>query len=1196
MTSTRSARKVIKLLSTISALGALGIFGVPTASADYEQVPEHFGVSGEAELLKEGEALAINPSGAGGVQPGSFYVVGTNRRVARFTPGKEGEEPQFQEAWGWGIAIGGPSEAYVRCGPAYQGVANPAEQTYEHCVPGNAQLAPSGEQPGQLGRLMAVAIDHANGNVYVRNLTSFNGTGPRLHHVISVFTAKGALIGEGFGDQGVGTSSPPESIAEGPGKLHRIEAGTALAVNDSGTVYVLDSDYIGVENPQTRVMSFEPCAPNDFAHYCYATGKDIPIQENPTRMSLIGNDRVVVASGGLIREYPVAGPDLSPACSLPVSGQLYAMTANEQTGEIFYFTFSDRRIHRLAPCNEATHVFEKIQEIEPQPRPNQIFALAVNPGLVWGPQRPPGVLYSVDARAGFPGVGEIFTSSPASIGPTVEAESISKATTTSVILHALIDPQGSEVAYHFEYLSEAGYLANGGSFEGPNLPTRAPADDGHLASGAASSVAAAAADLKPDTEYLFRVVATSECNSGQPLCVTFGEPASFATYPLFPPSLPDHRAYELVSPAQKHGGEVVPAAPKVGSCVTPSGGGECKPDTFGSGVFPMQSSPDGEAVSYVGQPFNVFEGAVNYDSYVSRRTASGWQTTALIPALPPGEVKQLAFNTTLESGLLSIRGSQLELQPTAEPGSTTPLLTKEPPNRTGNFALAYGGHSADFSRQFFAANDTLTEATPFAPEPPDPGASKKDLYEWHKGQLAVVNVAPGNATVLAGTSYASLSPDTHAVSEDGSRVFFKDEAGNLYVREGGEATRQINDPGHFLSATPDGSEVLLSDGCLYSLESESCTDLTEGQGGFKGTLGQSKDLSRIYFADGKALAAGAEAGTCTGAPGSSQQVKEEHEGKVPAGFGCNLYLYEAGAPLRFIATIRALEGEGLGVSTPNDWATIPAARTAEASPNGRFLAFASAVSLTGYDNVGLCGFGPEDSNGNAELVPRRCNEAFLYDSASGQLTCASCNPTGESPLGNTTLRRMEFAPEALPQPRYLTDEGRLYFDTQDSLSSRDTNEGVEDVYEFAPQGTGAEGTCEREAGCAFLISAGTEAADSNLIAVDETGKNVFFDTRDKLTLKDKDDLLDVYDAREGGGIAAETEISRAECQGENCQAPASPPNDATPGSSTFEGAGNVKEAPVAKKHAKKHKKHAKRHKAKTHQKARTAKHNHGGAK
>ena len=47
---------------------------------------------------------------------------------------------------------------------------------------------------------------------------------------------------------------------------------------------------------------------------------------------------------------------------------------------------------------------------------------------------------------------------------------------------------------------------------------------------------------------------------------------------------------------------------------------------------------------------------------------------------------------------------------------------------------------------FFAANDALTEETPFAPEALDGGQEKFNLYEWHEGELSLVNVMPGNAT------------------------------------------------------------------------------------------------------------------------------------------------------------------------------------------------------------------------------------------------------------------------------------------------------------------------------------------------------------------------------------------------------------------------------------------------------------------
>ncbi len=83
-----------------------------------------------------------------------------------------------------------------------------------------------------------------------------------------------------------------------------------------------------------------------------------------------------------------------------------------------------------------------------------------------------------------------------------------------------------------------------------------------------------------------------------------------------------------------------------------------------------------------------------------------------------------------------------------------------------------------------------------------------------------------------------------------------------------------------------------------------------------------------------------------------------------------------------------------------------------------------------------------------------------------------------------------------------------------------------------------------------------------------------------------------------------------ECLGDACQPPATPPNDQTPGSLTFEGAGNPKECPagrqlkqgkcVKQKAKKKHqKKHTKHHKKKSHNKSKKSKRantNLGGAK
>ena len=121
-----------------------------------------------------------------------------------------------------------------------------------------------------------------------------------------------------------------------------------------------------------------------------------------------------------------------------------------------------------------------------------------------------------------------------------------------------------------------------------------------------------------------------------------------------------------------------------------------------------------------------------------------------------------------------------------------------------------------------------------------------------------------------------------------------------------------------------------------------------------------------------------------------------------------------------------------------------------------------------------------------EVVPGPCPEAFLYDSATGKTHLRLLQPLGRPPTGPHPPQpdRWGRVRSSVLQPRYLTDTGRLYFDTQDSLSPFDTNSGVEDVYQYEPEGVGS---CKRQAGCVNLISAGHEAVDSNFLAMDETG-------------------------------------------------------------------------------------------------------------
>jgi|GEM_PF-1543571 len=719
----------------------------------------------------------------------------------------------------------------------------------------------------------------------------------------------------------------------------------------------------------------------------------------------------------------------------------------------------------------------------------------------------------------------------------------------------------------------------------------APAGGASAGEGAEGvSVATTLEGLDSDSAYRVRVVAVSQCWAGEPekTCEGTGAPLALHTLPVEAPGLPDGRAYELVSPPQKGGGQVVPAEPRITTC------GECKPGYFYD-FFPRQSTPAGDAIVYESTPFGSEESSLFENELIARRDPStGWQSTNLTPTLlamgsgSRGESVYSAFATGLGSGVLKRVGptlgpeapdgyKNLYAQSTASPFGLTPLLGAEQSfhRSASEFEIEYAGASADHSRIFFSANDALTEETEATPEAVDGGKTKNNLYEWHDGQISLVNVMPGNSETHPGASFGEAT--AYPVSEDGRRVFFSDASGQVYVRINGEETQEIEtegmpDPGKFLVAATDGSAVLLANGHLHQVGGgEATVDLTEGKGGFQGVVGESEDLSHVYFVDTAVL----------------DETPNEVGDEAKAG-AFNLYAWQQGQSARFVAWLRPGDNDETNLATNGtDWQGAGGRRSAEASPQGRYLAFMSEGPLTGKESIGGTCHGP-------------CQEAFLYDSASGKLVCASCNPGGQSPLGQSILRRtakqsLGQRGPAIGRPRYLSDEGRLFFDSRDSLVAADTNEGAEDVYEWEPNGVGDCKSVSNQGGCVALISAGTGLEDSNFLAADPDSKDVFFTTRDQLTLKDRDNLIDLYDAREGGGIPAETEVARAECQGEACQAPVNAPNHPTPATSAPAGEGNA-EAPHKQKKAKKpHKKH-KRHAKQRGHKNRAAKRHQGGRK
>jgi hypothetical protein len=367
-------------------------------------------------------------------------------------------------------------------------------------------------------------------------------------------------------------------------------------------------------------------------------------------------------------------------------------------------------------------------------------------------------------------------------------------------------------------------------------------------------------------------------------------------------------------------------------------------------------------------------------------------------------------------------------------------------------------------------------------------------------------------------------------------------------------------------------------------------DATDENGAeVQGVVGISKDGSRVYFtANADFDGAGpAQPGNCTGPPGRA-------EGR------CSLYLWHGGA-ISFVARLNANGPTGGDAA---DWAPTPLSistsrafqKSAFLSADGETLLFSSQEQLSGYENEGI-----------AELYRYREGEP---------IACVSCAPTGEAPKGAPTLGSIKpSALNVLNMPamvasRILSADGnRAFFETTEALVPSDTNGaggcptvGADlqafpvclDVYEWeAPDSV----SCSESApafsplngGCLYLISTGKDDYPSFFADASTDGKNVFFLTRQGLVGQDKDELLDVYDARVDGGIAAQNPAPVAPCEStEACHGPIpAPPGEGQPTTQTFVGPGNVVTKASHHKKAKKHKKHKakKKHKKQGHHRA-----------
>jgi hypothetical protein len=658
-------------------------------------------------------------------------------------------------------------------------------------------------------------------------------------------------------------------------------------------------------------------------------------------------------------------------------------------------------------------------------------------------------------------------------------------------------------------------------------------------------------------------------------------PATTESSPGFRAWLPDCRAFEIVSEANSDD-----AANVVGSYGFPDG----------AHVYYKSSLPTPDLPVGNGLP----------EQFLATRTSSGWVQHMISP--PQGEgPSQLEFgaqgnaegvsftsdfsnafvnspfrspleeptlNQTTGMGVyrLAVGSGSVSMLSLPDLGVLTQTML-EGSNVYRGFAEVndwgsfLAGSSSDGSKAFFVTTAKLTTAIG---TPEDTHAGGNEIYERAEGHTYLAGILPDGSVPICGAEISQGVGSTvgtepfysyEAISHSGTNVVF-----SVPGREAGLAGVPCNETatGLFLRNVVRGTTVQLP-GTLFGGRagvgpSEEEVIFTLGAGiheyhvstgqtveiGSGALLAYSRDGSRVYFLGG-------EEGIYVYNNGTAKLVPGTQGGNYSAGFrGGGLIL--AGKNTAYGATHN-----------------MPVASAGESG--GSHLLFIDGARLTEYKTEGHF-------------------EAYIYDAGTETVTCISCNPRNEPPIGNVgepgegraklidefSLDNGEEHFQA-PSPPFISDDGsRAVFETNEALLPQDVN-GTSDVYEWARSGTNG---CSRAHGsystvvdgCLYMLSSGLGqevfnlngiTSGTHLVGASEELKDVYLETSESL-LPGLDNASKLYDVRIDGGFP-HTAPSIG-CEADQCGAGGGrPARLGEPKTEAFVGPGDVKHvaAPAGKR-------------------------------
>jgi hypothetical protein len=452
--------------------------------------------------------------------------------------------------------------------------------------------------------------------------------------------------------------------------------------------------------------------------------------------------------------------------------------------------------------------------------------------------------------------------------------------------------------------------------------------------------------------------------------------------------------------------------------------------------------------------------------------------------------------------------------------------------------ISPGGEHIIFSNGKSTAADEWCQKIPckakqLEPEAPPTGTGAIYDRQGIDGPTRVISLLPGNTQAAAGEEAVY-----QGASADGSTVTFRIK-GILYARVGNEKTEVITAAAAtYAGSSADGRYVFYVSGeDIHRFDTEDESDDQVTSSGDAKMMNASEDGSHVYFISPSQL---------DGSEGTAGEP--------------NMYLWN-GTSIEYITTVEQsdLEGQpGLGI-----WALAQTnglgVEASRVTPDGRTVVFESAAPLPlepSYDN-----------NGQTELYRRVEGQA---------VECVSCNPSEAPAVSGARLQNQFVLGYKIILNNLSADGSRVFFETQEALVEGDTDNGINDSYEWqAPAGLGGDPELS-------LISSGRsldypfeEGQEQNsLFAITKSGSDVFFKSQDALVPGAPTGGTPViYDARTGGGFP-EPE-SQPVCVEEGCRGPlTAPPLLGTAGSASLQGSGNA--APPRRKR-RRHHRHCKHH-------------------